>query len=123
MTAVTLPDVLQAHSATLERLDSRTLSDGELAEMFARQAKCQSLHNEPDNAQCSTEITHRVKYLCGARGGGVLVCFRAAQAATSWLYANRNRRNVPVLDDDDGKGFICEDCRRSLEDCWVVLPV
>lgn len=123
MTTVTLPQVIEAHrrSTSLDTLDDE-LTAADFEAMLSNEVRCESAHNEPDNAVCSRAVTHRVLYRCGGRNGGVNVCFNAARFVTSVIYANLSREAHRILDDETGNGFICKECRRSLEQCWHVIP-
>lgn len=77
-----------------------------LEDLFEEEAKCESRHQNPENAYCSGGATHMVSYSCEPTRDKV--CDASAK------YTQRCRNNP-----DD----VCRDCGLSCFECWTIRPI
>lgn len=99
MTTVTLPQILEAHRLTTERI-----SDGLASQQFdaswVEEIPCQGDHTV---STCSIEVTHRLTWCAGSG----LICDNMAK-----VKMNQIKKNAKF----------CRDCGNWLGTCWRVRP-
>jgi hypothetical protein len=84
--------------------DLLTKDDTLLMEMLELEAGCESTHRDAIAPECSGEVTHVSRTLCG---GSRLICSNAARSTREAI----------------GLGYWkCRKCKRSVADCWTVTP-
>lgn len=90
----------------VEQMLSNDVETRLLEDLFEHETKCESRHQNPENAYCSGGVTHMLSYSC--EPGRDRVCDAAAQ------YAQRCRNNPDN---------VCMDCDRSCFECWTIRPI
>lgn len=92
-----------------EMLITKSRQDLEIAmleELLTGDVRCESLHQNPENAHCSGGVTHMVSYSCEPCRDRI--CDAAAQ------YTQRCR----MAPDN-----VCIDCDLSCFECWTITPI
>lgn len=92
-----------------EMLTAKNRQDLEIAmleELLTGDVKCESRHQNPENAYCSGGATHMISYSC--EPGRDKICDAAAH------YSQRCRSD---------SSNVCEDCDLPCSECWTITPI
>lgn len=77
-----------------------------LEEAFADDCKCDSRHQNPENAYCSGAVTYLLTYSCDSEVNRV--CDAAGKYAQRCTSARDN---------------VCADCDLPCFECWTIRPI